>query len=191
MTILAETKNEASPPRYAMVFDVESIGLHGEGFAVAWLVLDVLTHATLESETHDCPADLAKGSTTDRAWVAANIPALKTNCASPSEVRAHFWGAWLRWRAQGAWLVADCAWPVETNFLSACVQDAGPDAHFLGPLPLYDLTALALFCKVDSPNQPARLGDELPEHDPAADARHTARMLQALLAWRQTAMPGL
>lgn len=177
-----QTTHAGPGPRHVMVFDVESIGLQGEGFAVAWQVVEVQTQATLESATQACCTDLAQGSAADRAWVAANVPVLAANCASPAEVRARFWSAWLRWRGQDTWLVADCAWPVETNFLSACVQDAGPDAHFLGPLPLFDLTALTLFGQADASAPLARLPNELPEHDPAADVRHTARKFLALLA---------
>lgn len=184
MLDLTQSATASSSPRHAMVFDVESVGLHGEGFAVAWLVLDLQGGIVVEEEVHACPSDCAVGSLSDRAWVAANVPPLQMTCTCPAEVRAKFWAAWLRWRLQDTWLVADFAWPVETLFLSACVSEAGLDSYFSGPLPLVDVASLGLFLKRDLDEQCPRLANELPEHDPAADTRHTARKLQSLMALR-------
>ena len=172
----------ANRPRFLMVFDVESIGLHGEGFAVSWLVVDTHQGIWIDEQTHACNPSLASGTDADRLWVANNVPTIGANCASPAEVRSVFWHAWLRWREQSAWLAADAAWPVETNFLSACIRDVGSDAHFLGPYPLIDIDALAVATGHLRHAELARKADELPVHDPAADARFSARRLMTLLA---------
>jgi hypothetical protein len=168
--------------RFCMVFDVESIGLHGEGFAVSWLVLDLHQGVVLEEKTFSCDPALATGIAPDREWVAANVPALEINCASPTEVRACFWRAWLAWREQSAWLAADAAWPVETNFLSACVRDIGVDAHFMGPYPLIDIDAMITASGLLTKDELTRHAHELPVHNPTADTRFSARRLVTMLS---------
>lgn len=158
------------------VFDVESIGLHGEGFTVAYRVISA-SGETVESDQFSCAPALAQGRDEDRAWVAAHVPELTQNCATPAEVRAKFWQRWLHWREAGAWLAADCAWPVETAFLASCVRDAGDAAHWQGPYPLLDISTLAFALGRDPREAEQRLPDELPRHDPAADVRHSARKL--------------
>src|SRR5689334_16184050 len=96
-----------------MVFDVESVGLHGEGFAVGWVVID--------EHGRELAADLlwtdplsAHGTADGQAWVAANCgPFDRPPSPHTARVRSGFWGAWLYWEERGAVLVADCAWPVE------------------------------------------------------------------------------
>ena len=159
-----------------MVFDVESIGLHGEGFAVAWVVTDAQGARKAEGVAA-CDPMKAAGRDEDRAWVAANVPPLPQTHDAPRAVREAFWAVWELWRDQGAVLVADCAWPVETNFLSACVRD-DPDARtWKGPYPLYDLSSIIMANGGDPLATGSRLPDELPAHDPLADARQSARVL--------------
>ena len=180
-TIDSPTLNLGLPNRHIMVFDVESIGLHGEGFAVSWCILDLETGSISELQTHACDTALAVGLNDDRNWVTNNVPALATNCNSPKEVRAKFWQTWLHWRNQNALLAADAAWPVETNFLSACINDIGPSEHFSGPYPLIDIDALASCSGQRFTKNLIRLPHELPLHDPAADTQFSARRLLSLL----------
>ncbi len=159
-----------------MVIDVESIGLHGEGFAVAWQVATSSHADVLAQGLWACPPEAAAGSAPDRAWVAAHLPVLPVNCPDPSAVRQHFWADWLHWRQQGAWMLADCAWPVEARFLNDCIRDGAPDAGQFGPWPLLDLAlARALWPELTTLAQ-QRLPDELPVHDPRADVRQTLRL---------------
>lgn len=162
--------------RPLMCFDVESVGLHGEGFAVAWVVLNEYGEIC-EEQCLACPSDEAQGTDADRAWIAQNVPALPITHARPAQVRAAFWQAWLQWRERGAQLVADCAWPVEAGFLSACVRDMGEAAHWFGPYPLYDISSMHAALGVVAP---ARSPVELPLHHPLVDARYLARCLLAL-----------
>ncbi len=170
------------------VFDVESIGLHGEGFAVGYVVVDSVGRE-LETGLFSCPPATAVGTDTDRAWVAQNVPPLALTHSTPAQVRAAFWQAWLRWRettlSNGAiYMVADCAWPVEARFLNACVDDAGAAAHWLGPYPLLDVSTLASVLTITSGSAPEllRTADMHPPHHPLADARHSARAWVALMA---------
>lgn len=166
-----------------MVMDVESVGLHGEGFAVAALVLDCVDRVVLASNLLACDPAVARGDAVGRQWVATHVPALPQNCADPQELRAQFWQHWLHWRAKGCVLVADSAWPVEANFVSACVLDAGDASAFAGPQPIIDVDALAWMCPAAALGNLQRDGDELPAHHPLADARFTARRLWHWQDW--------
>jgi hypothetical protein len=90
----------------------------------------------------------------------------------------------LRWREQGAWLVANCTWPVDTNFLSACVRDSGATAEFEGPNPLIDIASFAALMGDNPTERVKRLPAEMPMHHPLADARCAARLF--LYYWRNT-----
>jgi hypothetical protein len=171
-----------------MVFDVESVGLHGEGFAVAWVIMT--GDGAIESEgSLGCPPDEADGLPRDRAWVAANVnvPAKCSMCANPEEVRDRFWDVWQVAKAQGATLWAECLWPVEANFLSEAVQDASysltnaDDAMFVrqweGPYPFHDIATFRLAAGFDPLGSFPRLPNEQPAHDPLCDARQSARLL--------------
>lgn len=171
----------------AMVLDVESIGLHGEGFAVAFAVCDTRTGQSLAEGLWACAPEAAQGSADDRAWVRQHVPDLPVNCQNPQQVRQRFWADWLHWRAQNAWLVADCAWPVESNFLSACVQDAPAQEAFLGPFPLIDVATCLALWPGPVPDFSVRQSDELPLHDPRADVRQSLRILHWL--FKQTTRP--
>lgn len=167
-----------------MVFDVESIGLHGEGFAVGWVVVN--RHgARLAEGLLSCDPSICSGRPEDRDWVRANIPAMKPTHGSPAEVCSAFWVEWLRWAGQGAMLVADCAWPVEANFLSACVRLEPGGRAWTGPYPLLDLASIIWAKGGDPLELSERLADELPAHHPLMDARQSARQLLDWLSGRQ------
>ncbi len=157
-----------------MVFDVESIGLHGEGFAVGYVVID--GGSRVDEGCYACPPETAAGLTANRKWVSENVPKLAYNCEGPRQVRQRFWADWLRERAAGAVLVADCAWPVEARFLIACVDDSLATNEWDGPYPLHDLASILLALGKDPLVAGDRLLDE-PAHDPLGDARQSARML--------------
>ena len=170
-----------------MVFDVESVGLHGEGFAVGWVVVN----RAGELQHEDClSCDPAQCSGTDegRDWVSANVPELARSSPTKQHLRNAFWHSWRFWADKGAVLVADCAWPVETNFLSACVRLNHPERQWGGPFPLHDLASLMLAIGLDPLATNEREADELPAHNPLNDARHSARML--VRALRQLPDPG-
>lgn len=168
-----------------MVFDVESVGLHGEGFAVGYVVVD------REGSTHEvgsfaCPVFAAKGSASGFDWVKRNCPEIPKTHDSPWLVRAAFWRAWRMWASKGAALVADCAWPVEARFLVACVDDHPVANEWLGPYPLYDLAPIRLAAGLDPLATVDRLPEEKPIHDPLCDARQSARLLIEALSLTST-----
>jgi hypothetical protein len=164
-----------SEKKLFMVFDVESIGLHGDGFAVGYVVVDA-TGKELASARYSCPPDVASGSDEARAWVAENIPSFQPTNTSPPEVRAEFWDDWREW-SDKALLFADCLWPVEARFLAQCVDDAPASREWQGPYPFFEIASVLLAAGKNPTDTFERLPTEIPRHDPLADARQSARLL--------------
>lgn len=173
-----------------MVFDVESIGLHGEGFAYGFVV--VRTDGTLVADgAGACPTLAAHGEDEGRAWVEKNCPPLAVTCPTPADLRRIFWHSWLEWKAQGAVLVADCAWPVEARFLAACVDDEPEQRAWEGPYPLHELASFMVAAGLD-PMATYDRDETEPVHDPLGDARQSARLLiEALGRIDRSALPSV
>jgi hypothetical protein len=170
-------------PELFLVFDVESVGLHGEGFAWGGVVVD-RRGKSFDYNRAWCPPDVATGTDAGRAWVTENwhppdFPPLD----SPAQVRAIFWDWWQFWKSKGATLAADCAWPVEARFLAACVDDDPAAREWQGPYPLVDVSSVRMAAGLDPLGTVERMPDELPTHDPLCDARQSARLLVEALAW--------
>jgi hypothetical protein len=163
-----------------MVIDVESVGLHGEGFAVGIVVIDETGHVDLTGH-FACPSDAAAGSDEGRAWVRENCPDIVAVLDTPREVRDGFWHVWQDYKAHGALLVADCAWPVEARFLAACVDDDPEARAWQGPYPLHELASFMAAAGMDPMATRERLADE-PQHDPLGDAKQSARLLMRAFA---------
>jgi len=164
---------------YSMVFDVESIGLHGEAFAVGYVVMDGDGN-TVAEKMYACPPEYARGTREGHDWVRHNVHCIY-NCNSPQQVRTLFWIDWKEWKEKGASLWADCAWPVEARFLAECVDDEHPITEWDGPYPLHDIATLALANDIDPLRTFDRMDNELPAHNPLNDARQSARILYGLL----------
>lgn len=175
-----------TPPLY-MVFDVESVGLHGEGFSYGYVVVD--DHGKeLEAGGSGCLPSHAAGAPDDLAWVQEHCPQW-TYCGTPDEVRQAFWDVWQRLKSKGAILVADCLWPVEARFLNACIDDAKAERKWEGPYPFIDVASVRLAAGLDPLGTEERLPNELPAHDPLADARQSARLLIEALACVKEPVP--
>lgn len=159
-----------------MVFDVESIGLHGDGFAVAWVVV-TLDGKRIDEGCLSCDPSLCNGTNESRQWVSESVPSLEITSPTKQHLRNTFWHEWRKWADQGAVLVADCAWPVEANFMSACVKQNHKEREWQGPYPLHDLASVLLAIGSDALAVTDRLPDEYPPHHPLMDARQSARQL--------------
>lgn len=184
--VLCEGKMSEMSKSPIMVFDVESIGLHGDGFAVGLVVIE--GGQEVDSCFYRCQPSSVSGRKESFDWVEANvIPSLDHQIACkfsnglgicpPREVRDLFWNRWMSWRGNGAILAADCPWPVESRFLRQCVLDDFPDREWLGPYPLIDIASVRFAAGLDPLGTTSRLEDELPVHHPLADARQSARLL--------------
>jgi hypothetical protein len=166
-------------PEFFMVFDVESVGLHGEGFAVGWCVVN-RDGLEVASGVADTAHEDARGTPAGRSWFTINVDVVDRGQAddlSIAQVRAEFWRVWTYWKEKGAALVADCGWPVEARFLAACVDDRPEAREWEGPYPMHELASVQMAVGIEPLLKRDRLPDELPEHDPLADARQSARLL--------------
>lgn len=154
------------------VFDVESVGLYGEGYAYGFVVVNE-NGVELDAGRCSCNPNCADGDSGGRAWVATNCPEIYQSEPTPKAVRCRFSAEWEEWREQGAIMVADCPWPVEARFLADCVRDL----DMPGPYPLIDVASVVLAAGGDPTAEFSRNKNELPKHDPLCDARQSARVL--------------
>jgi hypothetical protein len=166
--------------RIWFVFDAESIGLYGETFAVAWVVVGP-TGDRLEECVAWCSPDEATGRAADREWIGAHVaPHLAATGdpthASTRDVRDAFWAAWRRWAERGATAAADVCCPVEAGLVRACVSDDA-SRTWDGPYPLVDIASVVLATGGDPLSIQPRRADEEPAHHPLCDARQSARLL--------------
>jgi len=160
-----------------IMFDVESVGLHGEGFAVGWVVAQ--NGVEVECGYAACPHEAASGDEEGRSWIVEHVvPHLpKPVLLAPRQVRDAFWAAWMRWKGADALLVSDCGWPVEARFLAACIDDDFSARRWKGPYPLHDLASVLLAKGKDPLKTYDRKPSEEPAHHPTMDARQSARLL--------------
>jgi len=68
---------------------------------------------------------------------------------------------------------------VEARFLIQCIEDDHYAREWWGPYPLIDVASLRMAAGLDPLGTEERIEllGELPEHDPLADARQSARLL--------------
>lgn len=163
-------------PKMFFVFDVESVGLHGEGFAVGYVVVTP-AGTEMESGMFACDPHADMGILdSDFKWVKENVPFLNKTHNTTFGVRNAFWDKWMEWKAMGAIMVADCGWPVEHRFLSRCIDDKRPDRDWDGPYPLLELASLIVSVGDDALKIHDRHESEHPAHNPLNDARQSARL---------------
>jgi hypothetical protein len=153
------------------MIDVESIGFHGEGFAVGIIVSNEKAKI-IENVYFACHQDFARGTSDDRDWVKINVPKIKYDFDSPKSVRDAFWSMWEHYLGD-SYMMGDCPYPVETNFLNACLDD---DPSRKSVYPLLDLGSF-LMCRGFNPVElHFRLDSELPVHHPLKDAMQATRL---------------
>lgn len=162
--------------RLFFIFDVESVGLHGEGFAVAGGLY--LQNGIKEREfVFACPMDTCQGDPEGRAWVKANVPPLIGTHPDPRSMRTAFWAEWLVAKKLGAVAAAECGWPVEARFLIDCINDDLDSRMWEGPYPLHEIASFMVAAGMDPMAKYDRKPSELPIHQPLSDARLSARLL--------------
>lgn len=165
------------------VFDVESVGLYGDAFAVAGGVYAGGSAKPGTEFGFSCPVEHCGGDDEDRLWVQTNVPELVVTHRIPRDVRQGFWHhlQYCLDRFPGIQVAAECGYPVETNFLSRCIKDSLVARKNLAPYPLHDISTLRLAAGFDPLATSDRRPLELPQHNPQADARQSARLLHEAL----------
>lgn len=163
------------------VFDAESIGLHGEAFAVAG---GIYIDGSARSEFRfSCQPSEAQGAESDRNWVRENVPVFEITHRSPRALRHAFWTEWRK--AKDTYpeitMAAECLWQVEANFLSSCIADEPDARRWSGPYPFHEISSFMLAAGMDPMAVYEREASERPAHDPLADARLSARLLAMAL----------
>lgn len=172
-----------------LVFDVESIGLHGEGYAVGGVILNHELNV-VDELYFGCPSHAATGDDEGRKWIEEHVdPVLPvhTHCL-PREVRSAFWSVWQTLSQHGCEMLAETIWPVESNFLTQCVKDDW-SRQWKGPYPLYDISSILLMAGYSPIDALDRLNNEKPAHNPLCDARQSARLLREAVRLIEGAFP--
>ena len=171
--------NELKPPfDKFLMFDVESVGLHGEGFSVGWVVMQ--DGKEIASAEYSCDPASVQGEDDDRAWVDDNVMSWQ-NCSTIHTVIHHFLDAIQECYKKGFAVVTDCCYPVETNFLEKCWPYMQA-LEMQGPYPLYDVASVLATLGYDATAMYSRLDGELPKHNAVTDARQSARVLLEALS---------
>ena len=169
-----------------MVFDVESVGLAGEGFAVGWVVLEGDTE--VDTRLLATPAKHAFGTADGRAWIETNVPRRVWDPSpddgiyrpTPHASRNEFWETWLAYGGRSIELWGDTIWPVEARFLHQAVDDLRCHREMGGPFPLLDVTTLFRMAWARDPSISKDSPPDEP-HNPLSDAKASARTLLMLL----------
>lgn len=137
------------------IFDVESVGLYGTGFAVAVVIYDRGTKTVLEKQYFACSPQDAAGLLEDHQWINQHVvPFLpQPNLTSVAEVRQAFWELYFKSKTTypdvSTW--ADCGYPVEARFLQACVCDRGNNERtWQAPYPLQEIATVRTILGLDS-----------------------------------------
>lgn len=164
-------------PELLLVFDVESVGLYGEGFAVGGVVVRRSNGEELDRWLYHCPMNAAQGTWQDRAWCERHIVIDEpTTAQTPKEVRAQMWAKLAQYKSADIAVFADVPFPVEANFLLTAAGENN-QAQPLEIYPLLDVATMLLADAVDPLRSQRRQPDEKPKHNPLADARQSARLL--------------
>ncbi|MCC6880918.1 MAG: hypothetical protein IT576_02095 [Verrucomicrobiales bacterium] len=180
----AGADSHPSPSSPFFVFDVESIGLHGQAFAVAGGIY-TRDGSTLREFAFHCHESRADGEMSDRVWVNENVTvsSLSAIVECPRDVRSMFWRVWADAKETypGITMAVECGWPVEARFLNACIDDDRGERNWSGPYPMHEIASIMLAAGMDPMATYERLPKELPAHEPLADARQSARLLATAL----------
>ena len=177
-------------PTHYFIFDVESVGLHGEGFSVAGgIYREAPSHEgklygdrlhRIDHFAFHCDPANAQGTDSDREWIAANVTTHPRSVErdTPKEVRDLFWNVWMRYKNQlSAVMFVECGWPVEAKFLEACISDDPDTRNWDGPYPMHEVASIMLAAGMDPMASYERRPDESPAHEPLADSHLSARLL--------------
>lgn len=177
------------------VIDVESIGLYGDPFAVGWNIITPMPKNENDKAMHQYGGFDFKengyfainrknpkliGSEEDRKWINENIQEIPTNMFSLDDLLESFWNVWIAAKNTypGIVMAADCMYPVESNFLAKCATNKNiNERKWEAPYPLLEISTIMLTVGMNPMENYERLPNELPKHNPLADAMQSSRLL--------------
>ena len=173
------------------VFDVESVGLYGEGFAFGFVFIDRLGSTVFEGYDA-CDPDRAEGDDGGRDWIAEHVIPFSPapTCADPATLRGLFAASWIAARhfaeSEGftVYMAADVPWPVEARFLLDTARQFEEMTTFEAPYPLIDIASVLLTLGFGPLEAHSREQGEEPAHNALNDARQSARLLKEGLITR-------
>lgn len=130
--------------------------------------------------THRCHVE---GPMDDRDWVTANVPEIAVTDGFQDDIHHSFFDFWIKAKAEYGDVVmaAECAWPVETHFLSTAVRMSRKERKWEGPYPLHEISSFMEAAGMDPMAVYERLPEEEPKHHPLGDARQSMRLLLTAL----------
>lgn len=166
------------PNHPVFIFDVESIGLYGDPFAVAG---GVFVNGEAIDRTlfcFSCSRETAKGYEDDREWVDVNVPDLPITDYNPYWMRESFWRQLTLLKKEFALkdIAGECIFPVETNFLASCIKQNTRERKWSGAYPFHEIASFMTAAGMDPMDTYPRLeGEEI--HNPLGDIKLSARLL--------------
>lgn len=164
------------------IFDVESIGLYGDPFAVAGGVF--VNGMEYEDSTFclSCPRDSAQGYDDDRQWVKENVPPIPVTDVNPYWLRESFWEKYIKAKEKypNLTVAGECIYPVETNFLASCIRQNSRERKWSGAYPFHEISSIMAMAGLDPMTTYDRNVFET-AHDPLGDIRLSARLLHKSL----------
>lgn len=170
-----------------IVFDVESIGLYGDPFAIGWAIFKggelretggVALRSIVDSKRYGADSEGARGALGGWRWIAEN-PTPESNLslvASKAELLAALGRLLKGHKARGFEIAADFPSPVEANAIIECAR-LGLLSFEDSPYPLWDIAGFMACAGMDPKATYPRRPDESPPHCPVADAIQSGRLL--------------
>ena len=155
--------------------DVETVGFTGEPFAVGYITTNIKGDIINEVCYYYEP-DLTDADEETKDWITKNcLENLRNKTIKYTlllESKREFISLTkvsLTFLLENYWIVADCPYPCEARLLNLCEL-------YTEPYPIIDLSSMLLFNGFNPLGTYERKEDELPKHNPLADARQTRRL---------------
>lgn len=163
------------------IFDIESLGLYGPGFAFAAGIFDTAGNEAQAAIAHvSITPKMAQGvSKEDLDWVKRNVKLSPQSrkCPTLRELRSYLWACWEDAKREHPGLMMAMAFEAHGqcgNFLRLCAKNAPSKRKHDEPL---TIASIMFAAGMDPMAEYGRLDNEKPAHNPLADIRQSARLL--------------
>ena len=176
--MMDQSAPEITPETTILCLDVESNGLHGEGFAVGAVVIK-LDGTLVDEYMARCPIH---GPVDD--WVEKHVlPPMqdfKITHKNSQELRSDFWKWFVEAKAKADYVLVDNGYPVEARFLIQCQEDNLDERYWQHAFPMLELNSLLLQAGIKPLAVRYKLVEEqlqgeILKHNPRFDAEVSAR----------------